>query len=446
MKRGIISKIGKKFYFIPTLYVGVFILISLMFIALDYQGRYIPVSFLIGTDLGTTILVMVIGTMATLLTASFSIIMIVLTLYENQLSPRTLQDFLEKKITQRIIGYYVGALVFSIISLFEIKLRINPSLVVTPTVSIFFLVVGIVVFIFFMHHISKSIQSTVFILNIVEEADKLLTKKQNTIEDDPNISSENIDKFSELIEGNSIDIAMEKSGFIKLYNEEGLFNLACRNGLTLFFERKVGEHIVEDIPVIKVFNYDGAKSSDELAAEIRGLVEIGDVPNIENIYDKTHKLVDITVRALSPGINDPSTAEFCIDRVGYLLQKAAKISESKIYKDGDSQVRLILKGITFKNLLFEHFYQIKHYGLEDLKIHNALISALNYISKESNYQIRKQIWAFGMYLLNEINLEEVADMEKTYLLERYYQLSRVTGQKFEMNDYYGEIVEKRHDK
>jgi uncharacterized membrane protein len=436
LKKGIFKKFSKKFYFIPILYVGIFVLIAMMFIALDYQGEYIPNIFLTGIELGTTILIMVIGTMATLLTASFSIIMIVLTLYENQLSPRTLQDFLEKRITQRIIGYYVGALVFSIISLFEIKMGMESSLVVTPTVSIFFLVTGILVFIFFMHHISKSIQSTVFILNIVEEADRLLSKKQKMIKDDPNISSESIENFSELIDGNSIDISMEKSGFIKLYNEEGLFSFASRQGLTLYFERKVGEHIMEDVPVIKVFNYSGSLSSDELAAEIRGMVEIGDVPNIENIYDKTHKLVEITVRALSPGINDPSTAEFCIERVGYLLQKAAKISESKIYKDEEGEVRLILKGITFKNLLFEHFYQIKHYGLEDLKIHNALILALNYISKGSNYQIRKQIWAFGMYLLNDINLDDVADMEKTYLLERYYQLSRVTGQKFEMNKYY----------
>jgi len=435
LKNGIIKKMSKKFYFIPSLYVGIFIVIAMIFIALDYQGSFIPAGLLMGIELGTTILIMVIGTMATLLTASFSIIMIVLTLYENQLSPRTLQDFLEKKITQRIIGYYVGALVFSIISLFEIKTRMNMSLVVTPSVSIFFLVVGLIVFIFFMHYISKSIQSTVFILNIVDEADRLLSKKQKLIEDDPSISSESIDKFTEIIDGKSIDISMEKSGFIKFYNEEGLFHLACSHGLILFFERKVGEHIVEDVPVIKVLNYLGDKTGVELASEIRRYVEIGDVPNIENIYDKTHKLVDITVRALSPGINDPSTAVFCIDRVGYLLQKAAKISESKIYKDEEGQVRLILKGLTFKNLLFEHFYQIKHYGLDDLKIHNALISALNYISKESNYQIKKQIWAFGMYLLNEINLEEVADIEKTYLLERYYQLSKVTGQKFEMNEY-----------
>ncbi len=266
MKKGIFKKFSKKIYFIPILYVGIFVLIAMMFIALDYQGEYIPGGFLTGIELGTTILVMVIGTMATLRTASFSIIMIVLTLYENQLSPRTLQDFLEKRITQRIIGYYVGALVFSIISLFEIKMGTESALVVTPTVSIFFLVIGILVFIFFMHHISKSIQSTVFILNIVEEADRLLSKKQKMIKDDPNISSESIENFPELIDGNSIDISMEKSGFIKLYNEEGLFSFACRQGLTLYFERKVGEHIMEDVPVIKVFNYSGSLSSDELAA------------------------------------------------------------------------------------------------------------------------------------------------------------------------------------
>lgn len=443
MIRGNLKKLRSKFYFIPTLYVLLFILIATIIISIDYQGGVIPDKFLMDSGLGTTILVMVIGTMATLLTVSFSIIMIVLTLYGNQLSPRTLQDFLEKRITQRIIGYYVGALVFSIISLFEIKIGTESSLVFTPTVSIFFLVAGITVFIYFMHYISKSIQSTIFIQNIVDEADRLLTKKHKTIEDDPNISSESIEKYSELIESKSIDISLEKSGFIKIYNEDGLFALACSYNITLFFERKVGEHIMEDVPVIKVYNLDENQDRDGLESEIRGMVEIGDVPNIENIYDKTHKLVDITVRALSPGINDPSTAEFCIERIGYLLQKAAKISESKIYKDENGNPRLILKGITFKNLLFEHFYQIKHYGLEDLKVHNSLISALNHISKGSNYQIKKQIWAFGMYLLNEIKLDNVSDMEKTYLLERYYQLSRITGQKFEIEKFGGSYYKQK---
>ena len=420
-----INSLREKFYFLPSVYAFVFMLFA-AFIA--YMDKTVS-----PFDTGTGILMTVVGLMATLLTVSFSIIMIVLTLYGNQLSPRTLQDFLEKKITQITMGYYTGALVFSITSLL-LTLMFESGAMISSIMALVFLIAGIMLFVFFMHYISKQIQSTIFIQNIVEEADALLTRKATLIDEDPLISSESADKHAELLSGEAFEITLGKSGFIRKYNETGLLELADEGGVVLFFERKVGEHAMEDSVVVKVFGHESINDKEDFTQKIREMIKTGDEPNIENIYDKTHKLVEIAVRALSPGINDPATAEFCIEKIGFLLQRAARISESKVYRNETGDVRLILKGITFKNLLFEHFYQIKLYGINDLKIHNALITALNGISKDANYSIRKQIWLFGMYMLSGTDLDKVPDMEKRYLFERYYQLSKATGQKFDMDN------------
>ena len=91
-----------KLYLIPVIYTVIFIIIALFINFIDNiycitLTTNLP-SFLFTTrELGVTIFSVEVGSLATMLTITFSTMMVVLTIYGNQLSPRTLQDFLEKK-------------------------------------------------------------------------------------------------------------------------------------------------------------------------------------------------------------------------------------------------------------------------------------------------------------------------------------------------------------
>ncbi len=388
-------------------------------------------------EAGSNVLIMIIGGLITLITFAYSTIMIVLTIYGNQLSPRTLQDFLENRRTRRIIGFYTGVLVFSIISLFAVKLYNRDVLILAPTISIAFFIVGIVIYIYFMHLVSKSLQTGIYIQNLVEEAAEFITKRQQTVESNPRISIENIDEHEETLEKDSWELTPDHSGFIQYYDEKKLFELAKKKDILIYCNRKAGEHIMEDTTFIKIYNSKNidVDKRDELEEEIAKMVKIGEEPNLDgDIYTKTNKLVEIAVKSLSPGINDPATAIICIEKIGFLLKKYVVNSEAKIYRDEEKKLRIILEGLTFKKMLFDHFYQIKHYGIEDLRVYIAILSALNRISQNGTYYIKRQIWEFCKYLLSETHPEDYPVFEKVHLYERFYQLAKATGFRDELKE------------
>jgi uncharacterized membrane protein len=260
LKRFLIT-LRSKYYFIPSVYTVLFALLAALLVKTDYYsgGSFnVPEVLCMHSEPGSNILIMIIGSLITLVTVAYSVIMIVLTIYGSQLSPRTLQDFLEKKQTIRIIGYYTGVLVYSIISLFAVKLTNRDSLIIAPTVGIVFFIAGIIIFIYFMHLVSKSLQTGIYIQNLVEEASDFIDKRQKIVEENPRISIENIKDHEEILEKDAWELAPKHSGFIQYYDEKRLFDFAKKHGLLIYCNRKAGEHIMEDSVFMKIYGFENA--------------------------------------------------------------------------------------------------------------------------------------------------------------------------------------------
>ncbi|MDX1358480.1 MAG: DUF2254 family protein [Clostridia bacterium] len=432
MIKKVIVQLRRKYYFIPLIYALGFGLLSVLLAAVDKKlisqiHTFIPKFLLINNILSEKILILSIGSMLTILTVSFSVIMIVLTLYGNQLSPRAVQDFLEKKTSMRIIGYYVGVLLFCIIALFGIQDEITNVLVLSPAISIILIIIAIVIFIYFMHLVSKSIQLDVYIHDLTREALDIVEKRQRQIDDDPNLFVGRSEDYTKELKGEMVEIIQNETAFIQYYNEKKLLDIAKKGKLVIFCERKAGEHISEGEPLARVYHGNIEGEIDAAIDEIRREIVMGTEANlVNNLYSETGKLVEIAIRTLSPGINDPVTAVTCIDSIGMLLKKAVPASEAKIYKDDNGELRLILEGISFNKLLFEHFYQIMHYSSGDLKIVGAIISALNHISQECTNELKVQIWDFSRFLISGLHIESMSELEKRYTYEMFLQLSVAT--------------------
>ena len=138
MIRKLYFEIRSKLYFLPVMYSLISIGLAVFVIYLDYYTAPFEALFFIYTSrsLGSLILSTVVGSLLTMLTITFSIMMVVLTIYGSQLSPRSLQDFLEKKVTLRILGYFIGALIFSIISLLAVKTEQFDNYLLSPAISV----------------------------------------------------------------------------------------------------------------------------------------------------------------------------------------------------------------------------------------------------------------------------------------------------------------------
>lgn len=425
-----------KLYFLPVVFSIFSILLAALVIYLDYNANAAVTILPLYTsrDMGRVILSTVVGCLMTMLTITFSIMMVVLTIYGNQLSPRSLQDFLEKRVTLRILGYFIGALIFSIIALFAVKSEQYASYVLSPAISVLLLIIAVILFAYFIHFISKSIQLTLYIQSLVKKSEAIIDNYQRTISENPEIKTCELDDYKSLLSSDAVEIAAPHSGFIQFYDEKKLLAFAKENELVISCINMVGAHVLADEPLMKLYNCQRPENKAEFEEQLLEMVLIGDETNLyEDVGAGTKKLVEIAVRALSPGINDPGTAVFCIEQLGFLLQKVAKSLEAKVYLDG-KEPRLIVQGITFDRLLFQHFYQITHYGKTDIMIIDALLGALILVCKDNSRGVREQVWAYSRYLMRKIRVLDYVEYEKKYIRERYYQLSKASGQKLSLDN------------
>jgi uncharacterized membrane protein len=436
MLKKIFLRLRTKLYFLPLVYSLLSILLAFLVIYLDYSASsFYAIGFLYTSrELGSVILSTVVGCLLSMLTITFSIMMVVLTIYGSQMSPRSLQDFLEKKTTLRILGYFIASLVFTIISLFAVKSRQYENHLLSPAIGIFLFICAVILFAYFIHYISKSVQITHYIHTLSADIAAMIESKQKKSGKHPAVRRE-LPEEPEKDRPDGFEISARKSGFIQYYDEEKLLAFAEENNVVISTIHMTGTHVMDGDPLLRIFelqkNADDLKDIEDRLLE---LVYIGDEPNLyEDILAGIKKLVEIAVKALSPGINDPNTAVFCIQQIGFLLQKAAMGLEGKRYADDQNKPRLFLQGLRFDQLLFHHFYQITQYGMKDITIIDAVLSALIMICKNNSYSVKKQVWSFSRYIFEKVAVDQSIEYEKKYLKERFYQLSQASNQTVDFN-------------
>lgn len=142
--------------------------------------------------------------------------------------------------------------------------------------------------------------------------------------------------------------------------------------------------------------------------------------DVLDIEFSIQKLVDIALKSISPAMNDPHTAINCINRIGELLHDISKSEQETAYLvDNEKRLRCILKEKRFEDYLYKSFYQIRHYGKDDLSVMYGILEALYKLSIVSNQTVKHKIWAFHFYIMDVINLNQLSELDYVYFNELY---------------------------
>jgi len=156
-----------------------------------------------------------------------------------------------------------------------------------------------------------------------------------------------------------------------------LVNLAAAAGGIIEVAVAVGDTIIETMPVFRVY---GAQQPIEERKLWDG-IEVGD----ERTFEQDPKyairlLVDIAIRALSPAINDPTTAVQALDQIEDLLTRLGQRNlEIGAYRDKAGELRLVLPFPAWDDLIRLAFDEICFCGATSVQVMrrmNALIADL----------------------------------------------------------------------
>ncbi|WP_130292850.1 DUF2254 family protein [Fictibacillus sp. BK138] len=191
----LLLKIRHNIWIIPSIYSVISIILALIVIYIDStidvkRDSLIMNLLFTEVDLARTILVSIAPSLLTMTTFTFSIIMVVLTTYSSQYSPRTLPTFMTDRITMRILAFFMGSFIYSVITLLFMKRSISEPYVVSATICILLAIVCLAFFAFFIHHVGTFIQVSKLVerltnegLEVLDDLSKMEKQKRMRIED-----------------------------------------------------------------------------------------------------------------------------------------------------------------------------------------------------------------------------------------------------------------------
>jgi uncharacterized membrane protein len=230
--------------------------------------------------------------------------------------------------------------------------------------------------IYFINHISNAI-SVNHIVDRIRRETELVIDELMPDQRRPSQLEEVAGPFLEKLE---LTLESRQSGYIRFVDIDRLRFLANAYRICLCLERRVGQFVPEGVSLLRVSR--GDRISQERALQLLAAVDIGPARTMQqDVEFGIVQIVDIALRAISPAVNDPTTAISCVDQLSCILIRWAHRAPPGSYFYGSPHVpRVFIPWIDFNGLLDLAFEQIRHYAVADAAVSLRLMRALGDIA------------------------------------------------------------------
>jgi uncharacterized membrane protein len=384
------------FWFVPAMIVLGAVGLATVLIGVDATVDWHiverwPLLFGAGAAGARGLLTAVASSMITVAGVVFSITIVALSLTSSQYTSRVLRNFMRDRNNQVVLGVFLGIFAYCLVVLRVIRGgdegAFVPSLAVLGGLILAF--VGIGYLIFFIHYISMSIQSASIIATAAQETivavDHLFPQGMgDDIEED---ADDNL--AVSLSQQAWPAVPARMTGYIQSIDGDSLLALARERGTIVRMDRGIGEFVVEGTPLISVAVQDGL--DEDATDEFNKAYVISRYRTVEQDASfGIRQLVDITLKALSPGVNDTTTAVMCVDYLASILVRLASRPIATARRLDQGELRVIARGPSFESLLAEAFDQIRQNAEGNVAVLTRQVQALEIIAGQTANVRRRQ--------------------------------------------------------
>lgn len=399
--RQLSTNLRASLWFLPGLMIISSILLALLLIELDTQIKSewltdFPRLFGLGADGSRGMLTAIASSMLTVAALSFSLTLSSVTQASAQFTPRIFRNFLRDRSNQFVMGYFVSVFVFCLVVLRTIRggdeLKFVPSMAVMA--GLLFAIGGVLVLIYFIHHIAASLQITTILKNITDETLEAIDNLYPEDAGEAPTAGEMTEALAESASDATQRIRATSSGYVQNIDVDRMMELAVEDEVFIRVRAAIGDFVGTGATLAEVITDEGARSAmnrlnKEQIGEISQLFAIEPHRTIEQDAGfGIRQIVDIALKALSPGINDTTTAVNCIDRLGQLIgELAGRVFPSKV-RSKDGSARVIVSAPGFDDYLATAFDQIRISGKGNMAVYARSLSALAYVAERSTDSIK----------------------------------------------------------
>ncbi len=336
---GLLYAVRANFWFIPTILALAAIVGALIVVEMDVaiqRRSFIPLHMSI--ESARLALSTVAGSMITIASLVFSMTLVSLTSVSQQLGPRILMRFMDDRPTQIVLGVFIATFLFSLIILMRVgddeQAGVVPGLGVTLSAGLAIASLGGMIQ--FFDHVAKRIQADALIgelgRDLKTSVREYVARTKSEAHSLTEVDEQSIARYF-LRTDRVLTVKQPKSGYLARLDAMGLCQICEPEDLIVRVEAWPGKFVLEGEAILTVASGPDASNAPSAATggRLASLMLVADKRTPEaSIEFEIDALVEVALRALSPGINDPFTAIACIDHLADGLRLLAMARDGRL--------------------------------------------------------------------------------------------------------------------
>lgn len=277
-----------------------------------------------GTDGAREVLSAISSSMITVAGVVFSITIVTLQLASSQFGPRILANFMRDRANQVTLGTFVSTFLYSLLVLRTVSTEGSNAVPhLSVTFALLLAIASLSVLIFFIHHVATTIQAPNLIQRIARDLRTSIEANLPAADDTDAQRVTALSEFPSDFDRRAHAVPAPEAGYVQVISFDRLVDVAAKHDLLVRLLTRPGRFV--DGHTAFALAYPADRMTDEAASQLRVTVATGAQRSTKgDVEFPIKQLVEIAVRALSPGINDPFTAGNCVDQLAAALCELAE--------------------------------------------------------------------------------------------------------------------------
>ncbi len=322
-------------------------------------------------------------------TLLLSLMLVAVQLASSQFSPRTLRDWVGDRTQQWAIGIVLGTVVYCLLVLRETRTFAEGNALTPHTSVIVAVVLGIVSLI----AVVRSVDHLTDRLRVGSVASGLMDETLAMIERDERLAAVENPGLVPAAQPTGSDLAKEppdgslpvpapSSGWVQQIDTEAILQ-GAPEGATVYLTTAVGSYSLPSAPLLWVAPPPDEDDEDDCIERMQAAIALGDARTMQqDIGFGILQMVDIALRALSPGVNDPNTANDLIVHLGVVMLALWERPQASQVMESDGRT-IVHHDLSHSDYLHAAFDSVRHYGASDPHVAATLIRTLASLHSEA---------------------------------------------------------------
>ena len=373
------SRLWSTYWFLPFAVTAAALVVAELLIAADRGGGGSLPGWVYGggADGARSLLSAVAGSIITVVSVTFSVLIVALTVSSQHFGPRVLNNLMRDRPAQLMLGTFTGTFAYCLVVLRTVqsdgmdRSLFVPHLAVTGGVVLALL--SVAALIYYIHHVADCLMVSDIVARVGKDLERTIDRLYpEQFGEDAQLATPEPPPVPE----DASTIRAGKSGYIQVIDSDAVMSAASRHQTTVWLIRRPGDFVVEGRVIAAA--HPRPRDADGLQRALAKAYVFGaDRTSHQDAAFAVQQLVEVALRALSPGINEPFTALTCIDR---LSQGLSKMLERRIPSatrcDDERRLRVVARPRIFRELLEAAFEPLAIYAGRNPAIGDRLLEAL----------------------------------------------------------------------